>query len=123
MWYAVETAFVDGKHLESRPCFDMNVDPDYKGVQSGTTMCSHYEEPCNSRQTFMGGRIEIHTDWFQTKEQAMKFCDGSLTYIVHQRAKYRKDIRSTILSFIKWEAVPVTGDMEPFRGIYQRHER
>lgn len=123
MWYAVETAFVDGKHLESKPCFDMNVDPNCRRAQPGTCHRSHDDEPYNSCETFMDGRIEIHTDWFQTKEQAMKFCDGSLTYIVHQDAHYRKSINSTILSFMRWEAVPVTGDMQPFRGIYQKHMR
>lgn len=122
MWYAVETAFIDGKHFASRPCFNMNVDLNYKGCQKGICLARHEEAPHNTCETFMEGRIEIHVDWFQTKEQAMKFCDGTLTYIYHQNVKYRKDIKSHIRSFRNWEAVPVTEGMEPFRGIYENHE-
>lgn len=119
MWYAVETAFIDGKHFASRPCFDLDARP---GSVKGICMASHNEQPMNTRETFMDGRIEVHTDWFQTKEQAMKFIDGSLTYVVHLKARYRKDIKSTITSFLKWEAVSVTDSRPPFRGIYEKHE-
>lgn len=122
MWYAVETAFIDRKHFASRPCFDMNVDPKYRGVQPGTCLCEHYEEPHNTVETFMEKRIEIYTDWFQTKEQAMKFCSGLLTYVMHYNTKYRRDINTTLSTFVRWEAVPVTGDMEPFKGVYQYHK-
>lgn len=112
MWYAVETAFVDGKHLGSRCIFDMKVVPnDMCRPRSGTCARPHNECPGNTCEKFMNGRIEIHVDWFQTKEQAIKFCNGSLTYIVYMDDVHRQ--------FIKWEAVEVTGDMEPFRGIYK----
>lgn len=122
MWYAVETAFIDGKHFASRPYFSMDVDPKANYVQPGTTRNAHSEEPHNSCKTFMDGRIEIHTDWFQTKEQAMKFCDGSLTYVVHYRDYYRWDIKSTLSAFMKWEAVDVSEAYPAFRGIYEHHK-
>ena len=122
MWYAVETAFIDGKHFASKPYFDMNVDPDSRGIQPGTCLCRHDEMPHNTCETFMNGRIEIHTDWFQTKEQAMRFCDGSLTYIIHMRDEYRADIKSTLSHFVKWEAVETQGNILPYRGIYQHHK-
>lgn len=118
MWYAVETAFIDGKHFASRPVFDLGATP---GSWKGICMAGHDEEPMNTREAFMDGRIEIHTDWFQTKEQAMKFMDGSLTYIVHLKACYKKSINSTLTSFMKWEAVDVIDSRPPFRGIYERH--
>lgn len=117
MWYAVETVFIDGNHFDSRPCFEMNVDPNYKGVQPGTCLCSHDEEPHNSCQTFLDGRIEIHLDWFKTKEQAMRFIDGSLTYVIH----YENNNKSRFLSFLKWEVINVTDDIQPWRGIYEAH--
>lgn len=114
MWFAVETAFIDGKHFASRPFFDMNANMNSKRALPGVCYCKHYEEPHNSSQTFMNGRIEIHTDWFQTKEQAMKFCDGSITYVIH----YRKN-KNSLRDFVKWETVEVQYGMEPFRGIYK----
>lgn len=119
MWYAVETAFVDGKHFKSRPCFDMNVDPNTRRCPPGTCLCAHYEEPHNTCETFMEGLIEIHVDWFQTKEQAMKFIDGTLTYVMYYQSEYVPHIKTTLHHFIKWEAVDVTNDRPPFIGIYK----
>lgn len=113
MWFGVETAFVDGKHFASRPLFDQNIDPNEKRVQKGTCYTRAGECPHNSSQSFLGGRIEVRTDWFQTKEQALDFCEGKITYIVHQKAgTYR---------FLKWEAIPVGNGLEPFKGIYKNH--
>lgn len=123
MWFAVETAFVDGKYLDSQPCFDLNLDPNYKGFAPGTTNRAHYEEPYNSCETHMNGRIEIHTDWFQTREQALAFCEGKLTYVIHLGIEYKQAINSDISHFIKWEVVEVKDDIEPYRGIYKRHKR
>ncbi len=122
MWYAVETAFIDGKHLSSIPLFDPDAGPDPCRVQKGTCLCRHDEEPHNSVQSFLGGRIEIHTDWFKSKEQAKRFIDGSLTYVIHFSDHYHKDINSTIPEFIRWEAVETSDDRPPFRGIYEHHK-
>lgn len=114
MWFAVETAFIDGEHFASRPVFDMNADENSRRALAGVCYCEHYEQPHNSSQTFMNGRIEVRTDWFQTKEQAMKFCEGTITYVIY----YRKE-KNSFRDFIKWEAVEIKEDMKPFRGIYK----
>lgn len=119
MWYAVETGFVEGRHLISRPCFAMDADEDVISPQAGCCARPHYEEPMNSCQTFLGGLVEIHTDWFQTKDQALKFCQGTLTYKVISREHYRADIRTTLRDFVKWEAVEVSEGYEPWRGVYE----
>lgn len=123
MWYAVETAFMNGRMLKSVPMFDPKMDENTAGrVIPGTCPLSHNEEPHNTCQTFLNGLIEIHTDWFQTKEQAMQFINGGITYVMHYRAVYRKDIKSTIRTFLKWEAVPAMGDKLPYKGIYMDHK-
>ncbi len=119
MWYAVETAFINGTQYKSIPCFKKDVDEYGTGIQPGTCMRPHYEEPMNTCQTFLNGIIEIHTDWFQTKEQAMQFINGSLTYVITRREEYRKDINSTLSHFVKWEAVPANGEYLPYRGVYK----
>lgn len=116
MWYAVESAFIDGKHYVSRCCFTGKQDG--HGFEPGTCARPHYEEPMNSCQSFMGGLIEIRTDWFQTREQAERFCQGTLTYRITCREEYRAGINSTLRHFIKWEAIPVEGDVLPYQGQY-----
>lgn len=120
MWYAVETAFIDGKHFASRLCFDPKVESN--GFQPGTCMCGHQEEPHNSCETHMGGRIEIHIDWFQTKEQAKKFAEGQITYRIHKDVAWLPKNQSHISYFRKWEVVLVDKDRPPFIGIYEQHE-
>lgn len=123
MWYAVETAFMNGRMLKSVPMFDLKMDENTAGrVIPGTCPLSHDEEPHNTCQKFLNGLIEIHTDWFQTKTQAMQFINGGITYIMHYRAVYRKDIKSTIRTFLKWEAVPALGERLPYKGIYMDHK-
>lgn len=123
MWYAVETAFMNGRMLKSVPMFDPKTDENTTGrIIPGTCPLSHDEEPRNTCQKFLNGLVEIHTDWFQTKKQAMQFINGGITYIMHYRAVYRKDIKSTIRTFLKWEAVPALGDRLPYRGIYMDHK-
>lgn len=74
MWFAVETAFVNGVQYKSVPLFDPKLDSRTisGGTASGTYAAGHHEEPHNTCQTFLKGLVEIHTDWFQTKEQAMR---------------------------------------------------
>ena len=74
MWYAVETAFMNGRMLKSVPIFDLKTDENTTGrAIPGTCPLSHDEEPHNTCQKFLNGLVEIHTDWFQTKKQAMQF--------------------------------------------------
>ena len=87
--------------------------------QEGCCPRPYYEEPMNACQTFMGGLIEIYTDWFQTKDQALKFCQGTQTYKITYREHYRADIKSTLRDFVKWEMVDVEGEYEPWRGVYE----
>lgn len=121
MWYAVETIFMNGTQLKSVPMFNPNANEKSERILPGTCLCGHDEEPHNTCQKFLNGIVEIHTDWFQTKEQAMQFINGGITYIVHYRAVYRKDIKSTIRTFLKWEPVPALGENLPYRGIYKDH--
>lgn len=112
MWFAVETAFVDGNHLKSIPLF---LDEDTGArIQPGTCLCKHYECPGNREEKFLKGLIEIHTDWFQTKEQAHAFINGALTYIVTMR----KDPHGGLADFVKWETVSTSEGYEPWRSIY-----
>lgn len=66
-------------------------------------------EPHNSRQTFMNGLIEIHTDWFQTLEQARQFANSAGTYICHYTDRWSEKCRSRLTSFTKWEFVYLNG--------------
>lgn len=115
MWYAVETAFINGEHYMSKPCF--TGEKDGHGFEPGTCDRLLTDEPMNSCQTFMGGLIEIRTDWFQTREQALAFVRGSMTYKITRRQYYRADIKSTLSDFMKWEAIEVKRDILPWRGI------
>lgn len=121
MWYAVETAFVNGKQFKSIPLFEPDADEASGRVLPGTCMAGHNEEPHNTCQKFLKGLMEIHTDWFQTKEQAMDFINGGITYVIHYRAVYKKSIKSTIRTFLNWEAVPAQGEFLPYRGVYKDH--
>lgn len=123
MWCAVETAFVGGKHYKSRLLFDPNIDENSKGFYPGTFLCDEDEEPGNKCEKFMDGEIEIHTDWFQTKEQAITFVNGSTTYAIHRTFWYNKSTRSIHSNFLKWESVPALGKYLPFRGTVIKHYR
>lgn len=115
MWYAVETAFINGNQFASRLCF--------KDGDRVAGICYEDEdaEPHNSCQKFMDGKIEIHYDWFQTKEQAKQFANGGITYVVVYQDEYRPDINSTISHFIGWHTEPCLGENLPYRGIYEHH--
>ena len=78
MWYAVETAFVDGQLLGSQCCF---VDGDEQSPV-GHCYADRNEEPHNSCQKEFNDRIEIHVDWFETEELAHAFCDGRYEYYI-----------------------------------------
>lgn len=54
-WYAVETAFIKGTQYKSVLMFDKKMDPDAEGIQPGTCLASHDEEPHNTCQEFLGG--------------------------------------------------------------------
>ena len=81
MWYAVETAFIDGRFLGSRCLF---VDGDETSSVGHCFANDH--EPVNQCQKEFGDRIELHTDWFESEELAHAFCDGNITYIHHYEA-------------------------------------
>lgn len=125
VWFAVETAFVGGQHLKSIPMFDQEADQlAYGRLLPGICLAGHDEEPHNTCQTFLKGFVEIHTDWFQTKEEALGFINGQITYIAHYRAKYRPEIKSTIRTFIGWETVSVSNKYPsylPYKGVYMDH--
>lgn len=114
MWYAVEIAFIGGKHYKSRPCFDMK--SCHRRIGPGECMAGMDEEPHNMTQTFMNGDIEIRTSWFQTKEQAIQFINGELTYVKHYMVWYDKGIRTMRQRFLKWETVKVSDKFPPFQG-------
>lgn len=119
MWYAVETAFVDGKVFGSRCLF---VDGDETSPM-GHCFVDDCEKPFNQCQKEFGGRIEIHTDWFESEELAHAFCDGKITYIHHYEAYYDKPIRTTRRRFLKREIVKIDKEQGifPYRGIYKDH--
>lgn len=121
MWYAVETAFIGGKRYKSRPLFNEKESPGRIGP--GECMAGNDEEPHNMTQTFMDGDIEICTSWFHTKEQAIRFMKGELTYVKHYMAWYDRGIRTMRLQFLKWEAVEVSDKFPSFRGAYEYHYR
>lgn len=114
MWYCVETAFVDGQHFKSIVVYDP---ADKRRFPAGTCLAEWDEEPHNTCEKFLNGLIEIHTDWFQTLEQAKMFASGAGTYISHYNARWYDRSRSWINSFVKWEFVSLEG-REPWRGIY-----
>lgn len=123
MWYAVESAFVDGIHHKSRLMFDPNVDEEHPKFYPGTSLCRHDEEPDNCCQTFMDGTIEIHVDWFQTKDQAITFMNGDTTYAIHRTFYYSKKNRTLMSDFLKWESVSVPGRYAPWKGVVIQHYR
>lgn len=84
MWYATETAFVDGELLGSRIMFTPG-SPDTDPVGK---CFSNEKEPQNSETRLFGDRIEVHTDWFETEEAAQRFVDGEITY-VHKYEIYK----------------------------------
>lgn len=116
MWYAVETVFIDGKLFGSQCLFDED------DAVKGCCYCSHNEEPMNSSHTEFGGRIEIHCDWFETKELAMRFQDGEITYKHIYEAYYKPSIKSTLTQFVKREIVELCGNNGALahRGIYEK---
>ncbi|MCC2255683.1 hypothetical protein LKD70_14910 [Ruminococcus sp. CLA-AA-H200] len=117
MWYAVETAFVDGKLLGSHCCFK---DDDTTPV--GHCNASWNEEPYNSCEKKFGDRIEIHVDWFETAELAHAFCDGKVTYITHCNAYYDKSIKTTLTKYHHREIVDVDHTKHyPHRGEVKLH--
>ncbi len=116
MWYAVETVFINGKFFDSKCVFT-----DDENSPVGHCYCSMDEEPMNRRKTEFGGKIEIHLDWFESKELAKKFCDGEITYMHVYDAYYKKSIKSTLRRFKERKIVkvdPNTG-VFPCRGIYK----
>lgn len=118
MWYAVETAFMNGEVVKSRICFT-------PGSKSPVGRCNaeHNEEPHNRCEEKFDGMFEFHTDWFQTEEQAIAFNEGKITYISHYDAYYHRGINSTLTKFKYWEAVPVDIDngLLPYIGKYEKH--
>lgn len=118
MWYAVETAFVDGKHFGSKCVFS---EGDLSPV--GHCYAGLNEEPLNSCEKKFDNRIEIHFDWFESEKLAKDFCDGKITYIHHYEAYYKKSIKSTLRRFSRREIVNVDeqNGILPYRGIYKDH--
>lgn len=117
-WYAVQTAFVDGTLLDSKCCFS----EDGKGM-GGIQIASHSEEPVNYCKKEFFGRIEIHTDWFESMELAKAFCEGKITYVHHYNTYYKASIRSTLQKFSRREIVKVSEaeGIVPYRGIRKEH--
>ena len=109
MWYAVETAFVDGRLLGSECVFQ-------KGDESPVGRCYYDEraEPVNSCEKKFGDRIEIHVDWFESEELAEKFREGLITYRHIYDAYYDNAVKSTRRRFRRREIV----DVDPSKGIY-----
>lgn len=118
MWYAVETAFIDGRFFGSRCLF---VDGDETSSVGHCFANDH--EPVNQCQKEFGDRIELHTDWFESEELAHAFCDGNITYIHHYEAYYDKSIKTSRRRFLKREIVTVDEEKGLFshRGIYKDH--
>lgn len=102
MWYAVETAFIDGKWFGSRCLFD-------KGSSNlkGHCYSSHNVEPMNQCQKLFDNRIEIHTDWFESEQLAEDFVAGKITYQHTYHTWYNPSIKSTLKQFIKREIISV----------------
>lgn len=115
MWYCVETVFIDGKLFGSRCCFD---EDDRSPV--GKCYAAETEEPHNSRKEEFGGRIEIHLDWFESRELATDFRDGKITYVHTYESYYKKSINSTLRKFSQRKIVDVCEEkgILPHRGIY-----
>ena len=116
MWYATETAFIDGKLFGTRCLFK---EGDTSAV--GHCYCSHNEEPMNEVKYEFGNRIEIHTDWFESEELAKSFCEGKITYKHIYDTYYKPSIRSTLSNFRKREIIEVKDGIEPYRGIYEKN--
>lgn len=113
MWYAVETAFIDNKWFGSRCMFD----EENEKSRAGTCMASHDEQPMNRTERFFNNRIEIHTDWFESKELAKAFIAGEITYCHLYHTWYDKRIHSTKQKFIRREIIPVDNETGfPHRG-------
>lgn len=122
MWYAVETAFIEGRWYKSMLMFDPWASQENARALPGVCYAGHDECPHNTCQTFMGRLIEIHVDWFQTKEQAIEFMDGKIGYAMHFRTWYDRGIRSMRSEFIKWEPVkPPSPLFSKFRGVCEHH--
>ncbi len=117
-WYAVMTAFIDGKLLESRCCF-INGDS-----MVGCQIASHSEQPMNQSCKEFFGRIEINTDWFETPELARAFSEGKITYIHYYDAYYKASIKSTLTQYRSRELVEVCEEngIMPYRGIHKYHK-
>lgn len=113
MWYAVETVFIDGELFDIHG-FDYD-------KRHGITYAEHDEEPMNKTKRECSDRIEIHTDWFETKELAKGFIDGKITYVHYYDAYYDKSINSTLKKFSKRKIVKVDIDngILPYKGIYK----
>lgn len=111
MWYAVETTFVDDKLFDVHG-FDYD-------KRHGVCYAKHYEEPMNQTKKECNDRIEIHTDWFETKELAEKFINGEITYI-HYYDCYESYFNC---KFIKREIVNVDVDngILAHKGIYKKN--
>lgn len=117
MWYCVVTVFIDGKFFDSRCAFK---DGDTSPV--GHCFAPLYEEPRNSCKKEFFGRIEIHSDWFESEDLAKRFQAGEITYKHIYDAWYKPSIKSTLTHFIKREIVEVNESQSilPYRGIYEQ---
>jgi hypothetical protein len=117
MWYATETVFIDGKLFDTHCCFK---DGDTTGVAGHCF--SNETEPGNSCKTECNGRIEIHTDWFESERLAHDFCDGKITYVHTYETHYNASLKTNFNRFMGREIVMVGGDILPYRGIAQIYE-
>lgn len=117
-WYAVMTAFIDGKLLESRCCF---ID---ENSMVGCQIASHSEQPMNCSVKEFFGRIQINTDWFESIELAKAFSEGKITYIHHYDAYYKASINSTLTQYRSRELVEVCEEkgIMPYIGIHKYHK-
>lgn len=117
MWYAVETAFIDGKFFGSHCLF---IDGDTSPM--GHCYASIDEEPMNSCEKKYNNRIEIHTDWFESEDLAKSFRDGKITYIHYYDAYYDKSVKTTFTRFRKRKivSIDVENGIYPYKGIYTK---
>ena len=119
MWYAVETVFIDGKYFGSRICFTIGD----KRSPVGHCFADHDEEPHNSCKSEFDNRIEIHVDWFETEDAAIKFSKGEITYIQYYDAYFQNSIKSWRTRYRGRKLVPVDikNGFEPYKGIYEKN--
>lgn len=112
MWYAVETAFIDGEHLGSYCVFQ-------DGDTGPVGHCYSKEKyPINMCEKKFNDRIEIHVDWFESEELAHQFSEGKITYChIFETWKGRQRfIRREILKADQRKGIL------PYRGIQKVYE-